>query len=75
MCLGYPAKIISTDGNQAVVEHMGASRSVSVELIENAKKGDFVIIHAGIAITRMPEDEALATREAFDEVARWAGEV
>lgn len=71
MCLGVPMKIISIDGENAVAEIDGVRRDASLMLLgEEVAVGDYIIVHAGFAITRLDEKEALETldimREIFD---------
>ena len=65
MCLAVPLKLISIDGNTAVGEALGMSRSVRVDFIDAPKLGDYVIVHAGFAIERLPEEQAM------DDIAAW----
>jgi hydrogenase expression/formation protein HypC len=63
-------QIISKDGNTAVAEIDGVRREASLMLLgEEVNVGDFVIIHAGFAISKLDEDDARETlammREAF----------
>ncbi len=68
MCLGLPAKVLSIDGDKSTVEMMGVTSTISIELLENVKVGDFVLVHAGCAIQVLDEEEALKTIEIFDEI-------
>lgn len=68
MCLGIPGKVISLDGRNAVAEILGAERSISIELLENVKIGDYVLIHAGCAIQVVDDEEALDTIKLFNEL-------
>ena len=68
MCLAVPLKIIALDGNKAVGEAMGMSREIRVDFIPEPKLGDYVIVHAGFAIERLPEGQALEDIEAWEEV-------
>lgn len=68
MCLGLPAKVLSIDGDNSIVEIMGVSNTISIELLENVKVGDFVLVHAGCAIQILDKEEALKTIEIFDEI-------
>ena len=53
MCVAFPMKVERLDGPMADV-CVGAIRSrVSVHLIEKVKKGDYVLVHAGIAIEKV----------------------
>lgn len=69
MCLGVPMRVVSIDGDQAVAEIDGVRREASLMLIEEELKvGDFVIVHAGFAISRLDEEEARETLALMREV-------
>ena len=58
MCVGLPAKVMTMkDGMAGVVDASGAKREVSAELIENLEPGDYVMVHAGIAIAKITEED------------------
>jgi len=61
MCVGLSAKVVSVNEGTAVIDAGGAKRSVSSELLEELEPGDYVMVHAGVAIakiTQSDEDEA-----------------
>lgn len=68
MCLALPGKIIEIQGKMGVIEMMGVRREVSLELIKDYKVGDYVLVHAGCAITKVDEEEAIKTIELFSEI-------
>lgn len=68
MCLAIPAQVISVDGKTATVDFGGVTRAISIVLIENVKKGDYVIVHTGYAIQKMDREEAEKTLELWREV-------
>ncbi|MGI5976892.1 MAG: HypC/HybG/HupF family hydrogenase formation chaperone [Candidatus Limivicinus sp.] len=68
MCLAIPLKIVEIDGNKAVGEAMGMRRDMRVDFIPEPKIGDYVIVHAGFAIERLPEKQAQDDLEAWKEV-------
>jgi len=68
MCLAVPLKLTYIDGVNAKGEAMGMSRDVRVDFIEQPKIGDYVIVHAGFAIERLPEQQALEDLEAWEEI-------
>ena len=68
MCLAIPLQLIEINGKMAVGEAMGMRREIRVDFIENPKIGDYVIVHAGFAIERLPEKQALDDLEAGGEV-------
>ncbi len=57
MCVGLSARVISLDKNIALVDASGARREVSAELLDDLEPGDYVMVHAGVAIARI-EPEA-----------------
>lgn len=68
MCLAIPLKLIEIDGKNAVGESMGMRRKLRVDFIPEPKIGDYVIVHAGFAIERLPEKQALEDIEAWEEI-------
>ena len=68
MCLAVPLKLIEIDGKNAVGESMGMQRKLRVDFIPEPKIGDYVIVHAGFAIERLPEEQALEDIEAWEEI-------
>lgn len=67
MCLAIPAKIIEIDNDMGLVDMEGTRRSVSLLLQEDARVGDYVIVHAGFAIHRIDEEEALESLRILRE--------
>lgn len=68
MCLAVPFKIISIDGNDAVGEYEGIFRKIRVDFIKSLDIGDYVMVHAGFAIEKLDEKQALLDIEAFKEL-------
>ena len=68
MCLAIPLQLLEINGNTAIGEAMGMRREIRVDFIENPQVGDYVIVHAGFAIERLPEQQALNDLEAWEEV-------
>lgn len=68
MCLAVPLKLIEINGNNAVGESMGMQRKLRVDFIPEPRIGDYVIVHAGFAIERLPEKQALEDIEAWEEI-------
>ena len=69
MCLAIPLKLIEINGKKAIGEAMGMKREVRVDFIKEPKIGDYVIVHAGFAIERLPEEQAMMDIEAWEEVS------
>ena len=68
MCLAVPLKIVEIDGLDAVGEVEGLRRRMRLDFIKEPKVGEYVIVHAGFAIERLPEKQALADIGAWAEV-------
>jgi hydrogenase expression/formation protein HypC len=66
MCLAVPAKVLSVEGDHASVDFGGASRKVNVSLVD-VGVGQYVIVHAGFAISVMDEEEARESLELWRE--------
>jgi hydrogenase expression/formation protein HypC len=69
MCVAVPSLITALDGSDAIVDVGGISRKASLMLTPEAKIGDYVLIHAGYAISIVDREEAEATLELFRELA------
>lgn len=63
MCLAVPSKVIEINNNVAKVDVDGVIRETSVMLLEDVKVGEYVIVHAGFAISKVDEEAALQTLE------------
>lgn len=68
MCLAVPSKIIEINNSVARVEVDGVVREASLMLLDDAKLGDYVIVHAGFAISKVDEAAALQTIEDMRQI-------
>jgi hydrogenase expression/formation protein HypC len=74
MCLAIPGKIKSIeyqyDGlvKMAQVVFGGITKQASLEMLPNAEVGDYVLVHVGVAISKIDEDEAKKTFEYLQEI-------
>jgi hydrogenase expression/formation protein HypC len=74
MCLAVPAKIVSLeDSGQGVASYMGSEVRANFTLVPQAKPGDWVILHAGFAISVVDDEEARETLRLFKEMAELEG--
>jgi hydrogenase expression/formation protein HypC len=70
MCVGLSARVVSVKGGSAVIDASGARRTVSAELLDELEPGDYVMVHAGIAIAKISqssEEESAQIMEKLDE--------
>lgn len=71
MCLGIPAKVTLIDkSKQGKVDYLGTKVKTNFALLDDVKIGDWVILHAGFAISKLDEEEAQETFELLREFAR-----
>lgn len=68
MCLAIPMKINKIDGPTAQCEAGGLTQNIRIDFIPDAVPGDYVMVHAGFAIERMSEKEALENMELLEEI-------
>ena len=69
MCLAIPGKVVEIKGRKAIVDYGGVIREADISLVD-AKKGDYVIVHAGFAIQVIDEKEAKETIKIFEEILK-----
>jgi len=69
MCLAVPMKVIEVTGATALVEQAGVTRSVRVDFLPELAMGDYVLVHAGLAIERVDAEEAAETLRLLKEIA------
>jgi hydrogenase expression/formation protein HypC len=75
MCLALPGKIVSITGKAshnrvAKVDFGGISKEVNLAFVPEAKIGDYVNVHVGVALSIIDEEEARQVIEYLKEVAK-----
>ena len=72
MCLGVPGKIVEMYEKgglkMAKVEFGGIFREACLDYVEEAKVGDYCVIHVGFAISVLSESEAMETLELLKQI-------
>lgn len=67
MCLAIPGKVVSIDDSldellrSARVSFGGIIKQVNLSMVPEAKEGDYVLVHVGVAISVVDEAEAAET--------------
>ena len=69
MCLAIPLEVVEIKDNLAKVSVGDTEREVYLDLIDEVKTGDFIIVHAGFAIEKLDREEAEKTLSLFKEIA------
>ncbi|XOQ52282.1 MAG: Hydrogenase assembly chaperone HypC/HupF [Succiniclasticum sp.] len=67
MCVAYPGKVISLDGTHGTVDFSGSRVRVNLAMVP-AKPGDYVLVHAGMAIQIVEKEEAEDWIALFEEI-------
>ncbi|MBI4642525.1 MAG: HypC/HybG/HupF family hydrogenase formation chaperone [Deltaproteobacteria bacterium] len=72
MCLAIPMRIVEIEGVTGVADVDGVSRKVRLDLLPEVELGDYILVHAGLAIARVDAGEAEETlsllRKLADEI-------
>ena len=74
MCLGVPGQIVEWIDRdplfgRALIEFGGIRRECPMACVPEAEAGDYVLVHAGIAITRIDEQQARQTLRDLASIA------
>ena len=79
MCLAVPGRILTLFGDDpafrtANVDFCGVRKTVNLAFAPEAVPGDFVLVHVGLAITRIDEEEASRTFKYLQQIGALADE-
>jgi hydrogenase expression/formation protein HypC len=69
VCLAIPGQILEitdADNRLARVDVVGVRRTVNVGLLDGIEPGDWVLVHVGFALSKIDEEEAMATRRLLE---------
>ncbi|HKZ55767.1 MAG TPA: HypC/HybG/HupF family hydrogenase formation chaperone [Anaerolineales bacterium] len=73
MCLAVPGKVLEIQDAEGLrmarIDFGGVIREACLDYVPEAGVGDYVIVHVGFAISRLSEEEALASLELLRQVA------
>ncbi|MGB3006616.1 MAG: HypC/HybG/HupF family hydrogenase formation chaperone [Chitinophagaceae bacterium] len=74
MCLAIPGKILSISNESDKTFRMGKvsfggiTKEVNLSMVKEAALGDYVLVHAGVAISKIDEEEAKITLEYLKQI-------
>ena len=71
MCVGLSAKVVKISNGTAVIDAGGAKREVSSQLLEDLEPGDYVMVHAGVAIAKITDEDDSETDQLMEEFLYW----
>lgn len=67
MCVAAPGKVVEINGDTAVIDYNGNKVNASKGIVD-VKIGDWALVHAGLIIQILPEDEAQNMIDIFNEL-------
>ena len=72
MCLGIPGRVVEIREERgtrmAVVDFGGVTKDICLAYLPEVEEGEYTIVHAGFAITRLDEESARRTLEMMSEM-------
>lgn len=74
MCLAIPGRIVEVTETEdellrsARVDFSGVVKTVSLACTPQARPGDYILVHAGMALETIDEEEARRTLDLFKEL-------
>jgi hydrogenase expression/formation protein HypC len=75
MCLGVPGQVIEVNDMFATVDFWGVRRPVLLNIVdEPVQPGDYVLVHVGFAIRKIPLEEVEETLAFYDMILKAAEE-
>lgn len=75
MCLGLVMKVISIDDKEALCDYLGNRRKIRIDVIKDVSLGDYLLIHAGFAISKLSKEEGEERLDIFKEIQEKIGEI
>lgn len=68
MCVGLSAKVVKLGSGVALVDAGGAKREVSADLLADLEPGDYVMVHAGVAIAKITDEDESETDQVLEDL-------
>jgi hydrogenase expression/formation protein HypC len=80
MCLAIPGRLETLEGESPLlrtgrVRFGGIAKSVSLAFVPEARIGDYVLVHVGVALSVIDEEEAKQVFEYLDKIGEVAQEL
>lgn len=68
MCVGLSARVVKVEEGTALIDAGGAKREVSAGVLDDLEPGDYVMVHAGVAIAKIASDDAEEADTVMEEL-------
>ena len=72
MCVGLSARVVRVEEGTALIDASGAQREISAGVLDDLEPGDFVMVHAGVAIAKITEDDYIIILGHFILLRKYA---
>lgn len=69
LCLAVPVRVLTRDGDWGEVESSGTRLRAALHFVPEARPGDWVLVHAGVAIALLDEEEARESLAFLEELS------
>ena len=69
MCVGLSARVVRVEDGTALIDASGAQREVSAGVLEDLEPGDFVMVHAGVAIAKITDSDENETDNLMENLS------
>lgn len=68
MCLAYPMKVLEIRGNNCLASAAGIKREINVQMVEDLRVGEYIMVHAGFAIQKLNKKDAEENLKIIDQL-------
>ena len=68
MCVGLSARVVNVTNGAALIDADGAQRTVSAGILEDLEPGDYIMVHAGVAIAKISENDEQEAAEVMEDL-------
>lgn len=68
MCVGLSAKVVNVKDGTALIDAGGAQREVSAGVLDDLEPGDYVMVHAGVAIAKITETDEQEAADVMGDI-------
>ena len=68
MCVGLSARVVRVEDGTALIDASGVQREVSAGVLEDLEPGDFVMVHAGVAIAKITDSDENETDNLMENL-------
>ena len=68
MCVGLSARVVNVKDGTALIDAGGAQREISAGVLDELEPGDYVMVHAGVAIAKITESDEDETAGLMEDL-------